>query len=80
MLDLCRTAEHAFDFQQLLLIGQADTSLEPVMDVGLGELPFPAHLAARQLAAVRQLGHLLRCKVQVAGQSLEIEVAIWHGG
>ena len=79
MLDRRRAAEHAFHFQQLFFVGEADAAFEPMVDVGLGEFPFPAHLAARQLAAVCQLGHLLRRKVEVAGQSMEIKVAVWHG-
>ena len=48
-----------------------------MMDFGLGEFPLPAHLAARQVAAVRQLGHLLGRQVEVAGQSITLKFLLY---
>jgi len=56
--------QHALDFDQPFFVGQADAVLDPMMDVGLGESPLSADLAARQFTAVASLATCwgLRCK------------------
>ena len=74
-----RAAQYTLDFQKLRFVGGPDAAFEPVVDVGLGELPFSAHLAAGKLSAVRQLGHLVGRQVEITGEPLQIEIAMRHG-
>ena len=73
-----RSCKTSFDFEQFALVGQSDAAFQPMMDIGLGEPPLAADLAARQLAAIGQLCHLLRGQVEVSGQGVNVEVVGGH--
>ena len=74
--DRCRNVLH---FDQFPLVGQSDPRFQPMMDIGPGKPPLAGDLAARQLAAIGQPGHLLWGQVEVSGQGVEVEVVGGHG-
>ena len=49
-----RSAQNALDLKQFAFVGKPDAVLEPMVDIGPGKTPTPAHLAAGQSITIGQ--------------------------